>query len=408
MKFRLLNYIAKRFSTSGNNRRFLNFARMVALISVILGSMALIISLSVLDGFEDALKSNAVKFTSHVKLRTFDNDSIENYETVLKKLRNDYEKIKKAAPVVEREGLVSSGGFVEGVIIRGTRPEDDITGMSTNIVEGRFAFERKRTNEIIIGRRLAKKMNAKIGSEIVLYAIRGESLSSFEMPEIEKFKVTGIYETGMAQYDDIYVYVPFDKTLDIFKMPAGSASSFDILLYNIEDAGGMADTLNENLGYPYYAYTVFDLHSAMFAWIELQKAPIPLVLGLISIVAVFNIVTILLITVVEKTHSIGILRALGMSRKNIIRIFIIQGITIGTVGTLIGCGIGLALGLIQQTYNIFTLQGDVYFLDSLPIKFSPWHFIAVISAALILSFLATLIPSLIASKIKPIRAIRFK
>jgi lipoprotein-releasing system permease protein len=191
-------------------------------------------------------------------------------------------------------------------------------------------------------------------------------------------------------------------------MPDNSAASVDIMLYDINTAAYVSKKMNLSLGYPYYAYTVFDLHSAIFAWIELQKAPIPLVLGLISIVAVFNIVTILLITVVEKTHSIGILRALGMPRNNIIRIFIIQGLSIGLVGTLLGCGIGLTVGLIQQHYQIFKLHGEIYFLDTLPVRFEAWHFITVISVSLVLSFLATLIPAFIAARIQPIRAIRFK
>ena len=317
-------------------------------------------------------------------------------------------KIQNVVPVVEREGLISSGEYVEGVIIRGFDLKYDITGLNKNLIVGKFAFSSENKNDVVIGNRLAAKLNAKIGSSLVIYAIQGDSLTNMRMPEIERFVVSGIYETGMAQYDDIYVYIPYEKALSLFKMPENSASSFDILLHNIDDAGNVSKEISKQMGFPYYAYSVFDLHSAIFAWIELQKAPIPLVLGLISIVAVFNIVTLLLITVVEKTHSIGILRALGMSKSNIIRIFIIQGITIGVAGTLIGCGIGFAAGWIQQTYKIFSLQGEVYFLDSLPVRFEFWHFAVVIGSSFLLSFLATLVPSFIASRIQPIRAIRFK
>ncbi|MFH1049963.1 MAG: FtsX-like permease family protein [bacterium] len=570
MKFEEIKYIAKKFSASGNNRRFLNFARLVALISVVLGSMALIISLSVLDGFESALKSNAVKFTSHIRLKTFDNKPINNYNEVISKIRKVSPNIEKIAPVIEKESLLSTKSFVEGVVVRGTNPELDITNMKNNIIEGRFSFSGKTSNEICIGKRLAKKLNAKIGDAVVIYAIQGDNLSQMLLPAIEKFKLTGIYETGMAQYDDIYVYIPFNKALELFKLSENSATSFDIMLYDIEKAGIVAEKLNKQLGFmaftnymavisaidsavmhdfpqpnfnkldstapkmwvsefmnnnqknnnvitlsdelqykilkegkgnspdlgdyikiniivkildnndtndllkekklvtvkltdeilsdwqkviplmkkgskyiiyslpgfvldenesqnvslnkviiyeielidfqkiPLLAITVFDLHSAIFAWIEMQKAPIPLVLGLISIVAVLNIITILLITVVEKTHSIGILKALGMSRRNIIKIFIIQGLSIGIIGTIIGCSIGLLFGLIQQNYGIISLEGEIYFLDKLPVEFEVWHFAVVCTTAIVLSFLATLIPSFIASSIKPIRAIRFK
>lgn len=408
MEYKLLRNIAKRFSASGNNRRFLNFARMVAFISVILGSMALIISLSVLDGFENALKSNAVKFTSHIKLKAFDSKPIENYPVVMKKIKDGNQEIVKIAPVIEKESLVSTKSYVEGIVVRGTLPKYDITDLKKNIIEGKFAFSSESSNEIIIGKRLANKLNVNISDEIVVYALQGEELTQMLTPEIEKFKVTGIYETGMVQYDDIFAYIPFKKALVLYNQSENSATSFDMILKDINQAKIVSERLNKQLGYPYYAFSVFDLHNAMFAWIELQKAPIPLVLGLISIVAVLNIITILLITVVEKTHSIGILSALGMSKKNIIKIFILQGVSIGIVGTLIGCAMGLAFGLVQQQFGIISLEGEIYFLDKLPVHFEAWHFAVVILTATLLSFLATLIPSFIASSIKPIKALRFK
>jgi len=408
MKFEELKYIARQFSSSGNNRRFLNFARLVALVSVILGSMALIISLSVLNGFEYALKTNAVKFTSHIKLKAFDSKPIQNYPKLITSIKSVSKEIDKIAPIIEKESLVSTKSFVEGVVVRGTMPEYDITGIKKNIVNGKFAFKGIISNEIIIGKRLAKKLKASIGDDILIYAISGEEFTQLMMPEIEKFRIVGIYETGMVQYDDIYVYIPYQKALNLFNQSKDAATSFDILLKDISLADKVSKQLNKKLGYPFYAFTVFDLHSSIFAWIEMQKAPIPLVLGLISIVAVLNIITILLITVVEKTHSIGILRALGMNKRNIIKIFVLQGVGIGITGTLIGCAIGFAFGLLQQSLGIISLQGDVYFLDKLPVKFEWWHFAIVTSAATILSFFATLIPSFTAASIKPINALRFK
>ena len=227
-------------------------------------------------------------------------------------------------------------------------------------------------------------------------------------PDIEKFRLKGIYETGMAQYDDIYVYIPFKKSASFFKMPENRASSIDIMLYDVNEAPAVAKNIEELLGYPYFCYTVYDLHKAIFTWIEYQKAPIPLVLGLISIVAVLNIITILLITVVEKTHSIGILRAIGMKKSGIISIFVFQGTTIGLIGTLTGCSLGFFLCWLQLHFSIIKLDGSVYFLDTLPIKLSLWHYEIVISISILLSVLATFIPSFIASKISPIRAIRFR
>jgi lipoprotein-releasing system permease protein len=170
----------------------------------------------------------------------------------------------------------------------------------------------------------------------------------------------------------------------------------------------LASKIEDLLGYPFFCYTVFDLHSSMFAWIELQKAPIPLVLALISIVAVFNIITTLLITVVEKTHSIGIFKALGMKSKDILLIFVFQGVFIGLMGTLTGCSLGFLACLLQKTYGIIKLQGDIYFLDTLPMQISLWHYAVVGSLSIILSFISSFIPASIAVRVNTIKAIRFK
>ncbi len=408
MNFRLINFIAKRFSRSAKRQRFLNFARLVALVSVLLGSMALIISLSVLDGFETMLKDNAVKFTSHITLRAFDGKPVYSYDSVENVLRAEFPEIKLIAPVIEREGLIRSKTFVEGVMIKGTSRKYDITQIHNNIKEGRFDYSSPNANEIVIGKRLARKLGVSLGDTLVLYAIKGESQEGLSMPQVDKFRLTGIYETGMAQYDDIYVYIPFAKAARFFKLPEGSVTSFDIMLKHIDSASAVSKRMDAYLGFPFYSFTVFELHKSIFTWIEYQKAPIPLVLGLISIVAVLNIITILLIIVVEKTHSIGILRSLGMRKNGILSIFVVQGTLIGLTGTLLGSGIGFLLCWLQQTFSIIRLNGDIYFLDTLPIKLEFWHYAVVIGMSVALSFLATLIPSAIAVKVSPVRAIRFK
>ena len=145
----------------------------------------------------------------------------------------------------------------------------------------------------------------------------------------------------------------------------------------------------------------------MFAWIELQKKPIPIVLGLISIVAVLNVLTMLLISVVEKTHSIGILRAIGMQRRDIMRVFILQGVGVGAAGTFAGCGLGYLICALQYWFKIIHLEGDVYFVDVLPIAFSIWHLVTVVGFSLLISLFATLIPAWIATRISPVQALRF-
>jgi lipoprotein-releasing system permease protein len=408
MKNGISRYIARRFSQSNKKSGFLNFARLVAFFSVMLGSMALIISLSVLEGFDKMLRENAIKFTSHISLRGFDNRPITDYSAKMDTLMKLVPEIKAASPVFKREGLVRTKKYVEGVQIRGYDSENDIKGLKDNFVSGGNEFTDSLATEILIGNRLAKKLGVSVGENVVVYAVNEFNSDNMPMPEIDKFVVRGIFETGMAKYDDLYVYIPQAKAQDFFNIIPGNSNTLEIMLNDVNDAGRVAARIDDIISYPYYTYTVFELHSAIFTWIEIQKEPIPIVLGLISIVAVLSVVTILLISVVEKTRSIGILRALGMPRSGILKIFVYQGLTVGIAGTAAGCLIGFGIGYLQQTYKFIALQGKVYVLDSLPVHFELWHFEIVVGVSLFFTLMATLLPAWIASKVSPLKALRYK
>lgn len=406
MKFQIASFVARRYGQSYRRRRFISFTRLVAFLSVMIGSMALILSLSVLDGFEQALRENAIKFTSHIHLVGFRNKALPNYQSVTAKLKQEIPEIKSVAPTIEREGLVRSHGEIEGVRLKGIDAQTEIALRPKKITEGAFAFSNLRASEVLIGKKLARKLNCTAGDTLIITTILTDE-NGQPNPLIRQFKLVGIYETGMSQYDDIYVYLPLETSRVFFQFPENSVSGYDIMLHSIDNINSVARKIEELLGYPYFVLTVTDLNSSMFAWIELQKKPIPIVLGLISIVAVLNVLTMLLISVVEKTHSIGILRAIGMQRRDIMRVFIIQGVGVGAAGTFAGCGIGYLICALQYWFKIIHLEGDVYFVDVLPIAFSIWHLVTVVGFSLLISLLATLIPAWIATRISPVQALRF-
>lgn len=408
MKIQNIRYLARGLSRSGKQERFINFARGASLVSVIIGTLALIISLSILSGFEKSLLENAVKFTSHISVFTMSGKPIDNYPPLINHLKKTIPELTGIAPLIEKEGLLSDGKKVEGIIVRGINLENDITGIRKQIIEGNSYFSKTDSRELIIGKRLKDKFRLQIGDEVIIYSVY-ETLD-FEMPDaiIGKFKIIGIYETGMAKYDDVLIYAPYDAVTNFFRMNPNSASAIEITIKDIKQIEQIAMRINENLEFPYMCRTVFELHRSIFAWIELQKEPIPIVLGLISIVAILNIFTTLLIIVVEKTHSIGILRSLGLKTSNILSIFILQGLTLAFLGSIIGCILAYLFYIIQSNFKIIRLQGDVYFLDFLPVNFEPIHYIIVIIISLTFALLATIIPSIIATKVSPIKAIRFK
>ncbi|GAB1430191.1 ABC transporter permease [Ignavibacteria bacterium] len=407
MNFRLAEFTARRFAQSFRNRAFLTFTRSIALASVIIGSMALIIALSVLEGFDRALHENAVRFTAHIQLVTFNKRPIYAADSIYKHLTSAIPEIYSAMANVEREGLVRGNGGAEGVLIKGVDIDEEFHARPKRIIAGsaKIGYESSRT--ALIGRKLAASLDIKAGDNIIL-TVMTTLPDGEQMPFVRKFTVSGIYETGMAQYDDLYIYLPIQSASQFFGISDGSVSSFDIMLRSADNIPAVAARIEDILGYPYYAISVNDIHAGIFAWIDLQKKPIPIVLGLISIVAVMNLLTMLLISVVEKTYSVGILRALGMNRIDIMAVFTMQGTLIGVIGTIIGCGLGYLAGLIQQTWGIVRLNGDIYYLDVAPVAFSMRHFIVVGAVSITLSLLATIIPAWIAAKSKPVSSLRFR
>ncbi len=416
-------FIARRYlQPSSSGGRLLTFASLVAFVSVALGSMALILALAVLGGFERDLSANAVKFTAHIELHGFGKRLLENKTDVLRRIKAMQPSVQDASAYIEAEGIARSSTFIDGVMVRGIEPQSDVTGVKANIISGKFAFSSPDAREIIIGSKLAQKLGLERGKKIVIYSTDQSTSQTFvsgtnqsTTPEqalqsavVEQFTVVGIYETGMSEFDDLYVYIPLERAASMFAIPKDAASGFDIMLRDVQQASETAASLEKLLGYPFFSQTVYEKYNDIFAWIDLQKQPVPLVLGLITIVAVFNIVATLFMAVVQKMTSIGVLRALGMPRKTVARIFLLQGVVLGTSASVTGCLLALLLCVIQAKYRIIALKSSIYFLSAVPIEFAWQHYALVLGVSVTMSALAALIPSVIGGRIRILKALSFQ
>jgi lipoprotein-releasing system permease protein len=405
---KLSNFIADRLTGRENSNKFMRFAQIVAVISVLLGTTALIISLSILNGFDIALKENAIKFSSHITVKSFTREPLPNYKVTIDNIKNNFDEVIGVEPIIEGECLFRTKDEVEGMVIRGVYPEQDIKNFQENMLEGDYNFSNNTAKEIFISKSVSEKMSVAIGDEVVIFAIKLNQNNNAVFPKVTKTKVTGIYETGMSKYDENVIFMPFELAKKLLRIPDNHVSKYEIDIRNIDEAQMFADSLDRFLGYPHFALTVFNIHRAIFSWIELQKEPIPLVLGLISIVAVLNIITTLLILVVEKTNTIGILRTLGMKRIDLIKIFMIKGLKLGLIGTSLGMLVAFTFSILQKEFGLIRLNGELYFLDRLPIDISIDYYIYVALISLILSLFSTFLPALVAVKINPLRAINLK
>jgi lipoprotein-releasing system permease protein len=412
MKPARILWIARRFGASLRRRGFIAFTRAVAIGSIAIGCMALLISLAVLDGFQQALEENAVRFTAHLRIQTYADQPASGLD--ISALRASIKGIESIQPAFQREGLVrSASGQVDGILLKGI---DDIVQEFTirpkNLQEGKAEFSADTAHQIIIGAKLARRLGCKAGSQLLCTIMLQSSVpmaagTALPTPMAAYFTVKGIFSTGMAQYDDLYAFVPRLTLAGMAGMQASAITHYDVMVQRTGMIKAVTAQLDNKLSFPFFVQSVYDLHAGMFNWIEMQKQPIPIVLSLISIVAVLNILTALLIAVIEKTRSIGILLALGMQKNTIIRMFIVQGMLIGVAGISIGCMFSLALCKAQQYFGLITLKSELYFVDRLPVNISVWHYVIVCGVALLLTFISTFIPALLAARVQPVKALRF-
>ncbi|MBI9073559.1 MAG: ABC transporter permease [Melioribacteraceae bacterium] len=402
-------FLAKRYVKSKKDSNFISLISVISIVGIALGVAVLILALTILNGFEKTVEEKITNFNSHIHISAFGRQNLPDYKFAIPMLKKEIDKdLKSISPFVSKSAIIKSKHSADGVEIRGILPEMDNSNIGKYIIEGNYNLSDSiQNNKIVIGKKLANKLDLKIGNKVTLFTIRNNEVPSFvNPPGVEQFIVTGIYESGFAAYDDLTAYINLNKAQNIFNIN-NNVSGYNIQLNSIAKLDSLSDYLNKSLPYPYYSRTLFELHQHIFTWLDLQKKPIPIVLGLITLVAVFNIVGTLLMIVIEKTGTIGILKSLGTSRKQIIGIFTYQGIYLALIGIVSGNLFALVLSILQKNYNLISLPSSVYFISSVPISIDIENYLIVSITAFILSVLASIIPSYIASKFNPITSIKF-
>jgi lipoprotein-releasing system permease protein len=226
-------------------------------------------------------------------------------------------------------------------------------------------------------------------------------------PGIKAFRVAGIFESSMAEYDDTYAYTSLSAAQELFGLDSRDVNGYDIKLNSLEKLDSLAANLQETLGYPYYVRTIYKTHQSIFTWLELQRKPIPIALGLIIIVASFNIIGALFMTVLEKTRAIGTLKSMGMRRGQISSIFLYQGIYLSLIGITLGNLLAFTLSKLQENYEIIKLPESVYYMSKAVLTVSWENYLIVSAAALVISLFSAYIPGRIAARINPVNTLRF-
>lgn len=406
MNFSLCYLLLRRFTLRRYRRGFINFAWWASVIGIVLGVIALIISQAVLEGFDYEITNNAIRFSSHVRVFSFDSKPIFNWKEAREKLKENISEVSKVIPTIEVNSIIKTKAAIEGVLLK-SYFGDNLSNFSSVVFNGSERFQSPNCREIILGDPLARSLGVQIGDSVVVVVSVIDGGDVLGTARYFKLKVSGIFESGMGKYDESVAIVPFEfARLNLLGSQDG-VSALEVYVSDISNAKNIANRIEELLGYPFYCFTFYELHSSIFAWIELQREPIPLVLSLMTIVASLNVVSFLLINILENTKSIGILVTLGMKPKQIVFLFVQYGMLIGFVGISIGCLISFLLSFLQLKFQIIHLDSEIYYLNAIPISINYFHYIVVVGFTFSMVFLASLLPSIIASRLKPVRALRF-
>lgn len=402
-------YIIKKYIFSKKDSKNLSLFSFIAISGIAIGVTVLIIALSVLKGFEKILTEKLINLDSHIQITGFSNNPLPDYNITQPEIEGlidgEYNQIK---PYVLNLAIVKHKRINEGITIKGVSPEY-LNGLSSYVIlNGEYLLENGENNKnIVIGKTLANKLRANVGDEITIFALKENKIPDVNNPPaIEKFRITGIFQSGLAKYDNTFAYVNIKTAQNVFGLKE-KINGYEIKINDVSKIDSLANVLQENLRYPHYVRTVYQIYKHIFTWIDLQKKPIPIVLGLIIIVAVFNIISTLLMIVLEKMNSVGTLKSLGATRKQIINIFLFQGLFLGFIGIGIGNLLAYLLLIFQIKFNIITLPAEIYFTSTVPILLEYSTFVLVSVIAFILSIASSFLPSYIASRLNPVSTLRF-
>lgn len=404
-----MNYkflIARRYLFSKKDSKFVSFITYIAIFGVALGVATLIVTMSILDGFEKKIKDKVAGLVSHIQVSSFYPEGLSDYNETIKEIKDSVPQVTGISPYVQKEAVIRYKENIEGILLKGIVQGTDLSTTRSRIIKGEFNLEKIDTifSRLLIGEKLANKLGINVGTKVIVFGMQGIP-SPMNPPKIKQFIVSGIYETGLREYDDVLIYTDLATTQKLFDY-GNRVTGIEIKVSNIDEVETITTRLKKMLDYPNYPKSMFKLYKGLFSWVELQKAPTPIILGLIIIVATFNIIGTLLMLILEKTQSVGILKSLGASNFDIMKIFLFDGIIIGIIGIILGNAIGLGVCLAELKYKFFKLP-EIYYMKEVPILLNTESFILVSCITLLLVFLATIIPAYLASKFDPVKSLRF-
>ncbi len=388
-------------------RRFLRFVTYVAVGGVAVGVAALLLSLMIVRGFSREIEEKIVGFGAHVRVESYLDGPLAGADSLVSRLAA-LPDVVEVTPVVDDFALLRSKAGIDGAVVSGS-PEGSHAFLAERVEAGAFSFAPDAAGRpgVVVGRGLAELLGVEVGSQLTAFSMRDVGAGGFSRPRVRAFHVAGIYETGLADFDEVFAYTDLDAARRLFDYAPDEVTRFELRLDDIERADATAEAITASFGLPVFARSIYQVQQNLFAWINLQQSIVPLVIGVIVLVAAFNIIGTLLMVTLEKTREIGIILSMGCPAAGVKRLFVWLGFLIGVVGTVIGSALALGLALLQLRFGIIPLPQEAYYIDTAPVELSAFDFVLVAVVALALCTLSAYIPARVAARTDPIRSIRF-
>jgi len=408
-------FIARRYLASRRGGRFLSFITWIALGGVTVGVTALIVVIGVMTGMQEDLQEKILSSTPHLLvMQTGSNLRMDDWRAVRDTVAT-VEGVEAAAPFLLTQVALMQEDYAQPADLYGVPVgEDDlpaVTELEAEIQSGVHSLTPRESGltPVLVGSRKADRMQLVEGDTLVVISLENIRTDPFGnlSPSIRQFEFAGTFETGMYDYDIRNVYAPLGAVQDL----VGAAESDQVSGLGVRTAdpwraGEIARGVGEHLSFPYYVQSWTTTHASLFSALTLEKLAMGVILFLIVIVAAFNIVSTLVMVVVDRTREIGILKSMGMTDGQILRVFMLQGLWIGVIGTVLGTALGSFLSWLLDRYQIIQIPPDVYFVDRLPVSLHPGDVAIIVAASVLVAFAATIYPSLQASRLEPVEAIR--
>jgi lipoprotein-releasing system permease protein len=408
-------FIAKRLiKERGQGTSFSRPINVIAIIGIALGLAVMILAVAILTGFKQQIRDKIAGFAAHIQVVNFDANL--SYETVpissdqpfVNKIRNN-PGIKSIQVFATKAGIIKTEDNIQGVVLKGIGSDYDWSFFSSNLVEGEVVrvSDTARTDNVLISKKVSDMLGLKLGDSFSMFFVQ-------DPPRMRKFTITGIYETSLEEFDKTYVFCDIDHIRSLNGWTENQVSGFEIFINDFDELDQMTGVVQDAIGYSndqneeqLKVTNIRGKYPSIFDWLGFQDTNVIIILILMILVAGFNMISGLLILILEKTNMIGILKAMGSGNKLIRNIFLYQAAWLTAKGLFWGNVIGIGLAVLQLKTGMFSLDPTSYYLKSVPINLDPVHIILLNAGTMAAIILMLLIPSQLIARITPVKAIRY-